>query len=428
MVPPVPLVQVRARIVLQHDGHVPLVVDVQQDRLDPRGAVPAGTRRGRRCPNASGQPDPAAPRDANPVDDTASCPGDSEWSAPGSHHRGARIGLSRRPSTSSATGRSERTAPCSRANTSSGRASTRSTIAFALGSVARASRFSSSVRVSVRSERISSISPASNRSPGLSGRDAGVVVHDDRGRQHHVPPARAPASTGNVCRFGTPSAASDAQAGGSSSDRKTPSCSANTQWVATRERRKHLGARRVDGLVAHRVLDDHAQPAQRGTAPLRPRSTAAGAPTAASGCAPPGRPRPIAQRLDLLPPGTVIGSTCSRSPSSASCDGHVELPAARPRRTSDGARRRSPARPPRRTRRRRRFARTERCCGCRNRSRTRSRAAASPRTGTRSAAATRPPSPQRVSLTGRRASTHSRGASTPNCQRTRFFSDDFRYG
>ena len=69
MIPPVPLVQVRAWVVLQHDGHVPSVVDVEQDGLDPRGAaleehvVGIGARASRR------QPDPAAPRDADAVDD-----------------------------------------------------------------------------------------------------------------------------------------------------------------------------------------------------------------------------------------------------------------------------------------------------------------------------------------------------------------------
>ena len=36
--------------------------------------------------------------------------------------------------------------------------------------------------------------------------------------------------------------------------------------------------------------------------------------------------------------------------------------------------------------------------------------------------------PATLSLAGPRASIHSRGASTPNCHRTRFFSDDIRYG
>ena len=64
------------------------------------------------------------------------------------------------------------------------KSSTRSTMAAARGSVARASTFSSSVRVSTRSARISSISVESHMSPGLSSATSGTVVQDDRRRQH----------------------------------------------------------------------------------------------------------------------------------------------------------------------------------------------------------------------------------------------------
>ena len=67
----------------------------------------------------------------------------------------------RRRSGAASIGRSERTAPCSRAQISGGMSSQRSTIAAARGSVPRASAFSSSVSVSTRRARISSISVAS---------------------------------------------------------------------------------------------------------------------------------------------------------------------------------------------------------------------------------------------------------------------------
>ncbi len=61
-----------------------------------------------------------------------------------------------------------------------------SMIAAARGSVARASAFSSSVSVSTRRVRISSISVESNRATELSGCHGGVVVQNDRRHQQHV--------------------------------------------------------------------------------------------------------------------------------------------------------------------------------------------------------------------------------------------------
>ena len=76
-------------------------------------------------------------------------------------------------SSASGSGRSSRMVPCSRPSTSGAMLSMRSTIAAARGSVARASAFSSSVRVRIRRARISSISVASQRSPSLSGAISG---------------------------------------------------------------------------------------------------------------------------------------------------------------------------------------------------------------------------------------------------------------
>jgi hypothetical protein len=77
------------------------------------------------------------------------------------------------PSSGGVIGVRERIAPCSRAKPSGGSAPTRSTMAAARGSVALASAFSCSVRVSVRSDKISSISVASCRLSGLSGATCG---------------------------------------------------------------------------------------------------------------------------------------------------------------------------------------------------------------------------------------------------------------
>ncbi len=90
-----------------------------------------------------------------PATERVSVHGSTEASTLGSHHgRGS-------PSGSVALGCTARTAPCSRAHISSGMLSQRSMMAAARGSVARASAFSSSVRVSTRRARISSISVAS---------------------------------------------------------------------------------------------------------------------------------------------------------------------------------------------------------------------------------------------------------------------------
>ena len=70
---------------------------------------------------------------------------------------------------SSSTGRSPRITPCSFISCSAGKVSVRSSIWRARSSDWLISRFSSSVRVMIRKERISSISVPSNRSPALSG-------------------------------------------------------------------------------------------------------------------------------------------------------------------------------------------------------------------------------------------------------------------
>ena len=113
--------------------------------------------------------------------------------------------------------RSSRMVPCRRAHTSGAMSSMRSTIAAARGSVPRASAFSSSVRVSTRSARISSISVASTEVAVALGRDRRVVVEDDRRRQHHACRRRRRAP-GTCPRWRSPRRRPRRIAGGSSSE------------------------------------------------------------------------------------------------------------------------------------------------------------------------------------------------------------------
>jgi len=106
---------------------------------------------------------------STPPTHVVSVQGSTLASTAGSHHGSTSGWVSVAP----ATGPIERTAPCRRSQTSGGISSHRSTIAAARRSVPRASAFSSSVRVSTRRARISSISVASQKSPALSGATAG---------------------------------------------------------------------------------------------------------------------------------------------------------------------------------------------------------------------------------------------------------------
>ena len=75
-------------------------------------------------------------------------------------------------------------APCSRSKISGGMSSTRSTMAAARASVARASRFSSSVRVSdPQGQDLVDLGRVEQVARALGGH-LGVVVQDDRRRQH----------------------------------------------------------------------------------------------------------------------------------------------------------------------------------------------------------------------------------------------------
>ena len=103
--------------------------------------------------------------------------------------------------TGPAPGSRYRMAPCSFSSISGGSPSSRSIRSAARGSVARASRFSSSVSAIVRSVRISSISVASNRSPALSGAISGWsyrMTGEDSTRSWQ---SAGPASTGQVPTF-----------------------------------------------------------------------------------------------------------------------------------------------------------------------------------------------------------------------------------
>ncbi|WP_222709738.1 hypothetical protein [Microbispora sp. CSR-4] len=129
-------------------------------------------------------------------------------------------------------------APWSRSSSSGGRSAARSRISAARGSVTRASRFSSSVRVSVRSVSSSSISVESNRSPGLSGAMAGWsyrMIGEDSTTSRR--PA-SPTSTGQVFSLRHCRAAASAHIGGSSSETNAPPLTPISRWAATSERRR----------------------------------------------------------------------------------------------------------------------------------------------------------------------------------------------
>ena len=125
-------------------------------------------------------------------------------------------------------------APCSRSIISGGSPSSRSISSAARGSVARASRFSSSVSASVRSVRISSISVASNRSPALSGAISGWsyrMTGEDSIRLRH--PA-GPASTGQVPTFVHAAISADAHSGWSVIEMNDPPGMPISECAATR--------------------------------------------------------------------------------------------------------------------------------------------------------------------------------------------------
>ena len=176
-VPALPLEQLRGGIVVEGDGEVLGAVDVAEHAGD--GGRAAGEEEvvGVR-PTGGAETDGGALADLDPADPRGVGPGVDAGVDAGIPPRerlggGVLWSSSPVPPRGSPRGRSERTAPCRRSQTSGGRPSHRSTIAAARGSVPRASAFSSSVRVRTRSARISSISVASQKSPALSGAMAG---------------------------------------------------------------------------------------------------------------------------------------------------------------------------------------------------------------------------------------------------------------
>ena len=323
------------------------------------------------------QPDPAAPRDANPVDDDRVAPGDNESSAPGSHHRGARSGGAGGSPVLDAVGhraqRAHRAVQPGEHLLGQGVDPVHDRLGPRVGGPRLALLL---VGEGQRAQREDLVDLARVvQVAGALGRDAGVVVHDDRRGQHDVPPARCrPPARGTCAGCGTPSRPPPPRPAGPAATGTTPSCTRQHAVGGDEGAAQHLGARRVDGLVGHGVLDVHAQPPQRerrrGVRDRQPQPRRQ---------RPPGAHHPAVRAASpngsvSSPPGAVISSTCSRSSSSAELRRPRRTPAARPRRTSGGARRptsssststNSPSAPRRRT---------ERCCSCRNRSRTRSRA------------------------------------------------------
>ena len=163
------LVEVGGQVVVEGDGDVLVAVDVEEHALH-RGRPPdeeqvlrVGAATG--CPPGL-EADLRALRDRDPGDADRVLPrvdlGVDGRLPPRQH-----VGRRRSPSPIG------RISPWRLANTSGENPSIRSTMAAARGSVLRASRFSSSVSVRMRSARISSISVASHMSPGLSAATAG---------------------------------------------------------------------------------------------------------------------------------------------------------------------------------------------------------------------------------------------------------------
>lgn len=68
--------------------------------------------------------------------------------------------------------------------------------------------------------------------------DLRVVVHEDRRGQHHVPVVRVPGQHRDVCTLRQSFAATAAQAGGSSRERKDPPRTPSREWVATSDVRR----------------------------------------------------------------------------------------------------------------------------------------------------------------------------------------------
>ena len=231
---------------------------------------------------------------------------------------------------------------------------------------------------------------------GAFGRHAGVVVHDDRGRQHHVPPARGARQHGERVQVAAVPRGLRSPPGRIQQRQELPVLQRQHAMRGDKGAAEHLGTRRVDGLVAHRVLDEHAQPAQRERRrSVRGRQPQPGRqrPAAYARCDP-GLPLPY--RPTARPPPHRAGQPARRAHARRArrVRPRRRTPSAPLRRRSDGARRRSRARPPRRTRRRRRFAAPSDAAAGGTAAAPAAGHADSPRTGTRCAVATRPPSPQ----------------------------------
>ena len=122
------------------------------------------------------------------------------------------------------------------------------------GRCARASAFSSSVRVRTRSARISSISVASHRSPSLSGATSGWSYRMIGDGQHHpVVAARRAPGTCRRCRSPRPRPA--APSAGSSSETNAPSSTPSSVWTATSdapERRRRASSYRPSAATRSR--------------------------------------------------------------------------------------------------------------------------------------------------------------------------------
>ena len=316
------------------------------------------------------QPDPAAARDGTPSTTTASSSGDIERSAAGPHH-GAGSGCA---SWSADRAQGAHRAVQAREHLlGKGVDPVHDRLRPRVGGPRLALLL---IGEGQRAEREDLVDLARvEQVTGAFRRDAGVVVHDDRGRQHHVPLARGARQHRERVQVAALLRGLRRPLGRLQQRQELPVLHRQHAMGGDEGAAQHLGARRVDRLVGHRVLDEHTQPAQRERrrgvrdrqpqpCRQRPPRTHDAAPDSAA----------VSPNGSISsPPGRVTSSTCSRSPSSASATAtsnslgtaSSKVRWCSPPISSSSTSTNSPSAA---------LRCTERRCGWRNRSRTRSRA------------------------------------------------------
>ena len=278
------LAEVAPRVVVDHDGELDVAVEVLVDALDQRGA--AGQREVHDvAAGARAQSHAAAAPQLDAVDE----------------HGVGRRALELLPVAAVALMAPHRRdlarqAPLRRSSSSSVSASVRSRISRARGSESRISAFSSSVRLRMLSVSSWSISPPSNRSPGLSGAIRGWSSRMI-GEDSSVPRSPgAPTSTGHVPSLRQAPAASRSASGGSVSETKRPPARAQ-HGVGRAERPPEHRLARAAG-PRRRVGDPTVRRSNPRPARPPPRPIPSGPPSARD---PAGAGHRVAQDLVLAP-------------------------------------------------------------------------------------------------------------------------------